>query len=174
MGSAMTEASSPEFVAHSRPGSVGLVVLVAVNISLIYLILTAFDSSLRVLSLGHLNLGRPSVSAGFFLMVCAALSMAATYWQFSRRLRPRIDVIVDQKGIAIHQLPWACGRLAWNEIGQVQFSYLNSFYIIGTPSRPGGKGRKLVLDTASIDKPIDQLIRVMVKHRPDLLPVPPK
>jgi hypothetical protein len=164
----MTPEADTALIARSQPKMVALLVIGAITLFFAYVGLSAFDTGLPVI--GPRRLGRPPQGLGAVFFIAATVSLAATVWQFRRRLNPNVDVIADAEGIASQQSFWGRGRLAWGEISGIESRYQNLLYIHGTPA--GGKAKRLVIDTAQIDVPAADLFAVIARHRPDLVSMP--
>lgn len=168
----MTQSQMIEFAGRSQPKPVALIVPAVATAFFCYVALTAFVPGLPVLPVGRYTRGAPPPFAlGVLFLALAAVSLAATVWQIRRRLKPKLDIVADKDGIAVNQVPWARGRLAWREITDVEFKYQSSLYIVGKPKSADGKVKKLVLNHAQIDAPIADLIQVIARYRPDLVPM---
>ena len=85
--------------------------------------------------------------------------------QLRRKLSPQVEVEADPQGITSH-LFWGKGRLRWPDIVALERKG-NWLFVRGTG--PNAKPKKLVIDTMSIDAPIDSLYAIIAHHRPDLL-----
>jgi hypothetical protein len=154
------------FTARSHPSVVALLVLGAATVFFLYVGLSAFDRSLPVV--GPRRLARPSQDVGIFLLVLAAISLAATVWQIRRRLVSNVDVVADAEGISSHQSFYGRGRLAWSEITKLEIKYGSLLYVHGVPQGGSGKAKRLVIDTAQIDEPAIELFGAIARYRPDL------
>jgi hypothetical protein len=161
----MTPEATTTFVARSRTKDAALLIpsVFAILFSLVGQ--SVFDTSLP--EIGPRREGWPDQVLGILFFVVAALSLAASVWLLQRKLDPSVDVTADAEGIVSQQSFWGHGRLAWSEISRLEW-HQSMLYTHGTPA--AGKARRLMIDTAHIDVPAADLLAVIPRHRPDLVP----
>jgi hypothetical protein len=157
--------SEVEFVARSRPRMWAVVVLALSAALLIYVGIDSLAADFTLKGRGAFLNEAPPWLRGAFFFGCAAACIAIAMLQLWRKLRPRIEVEADPQGITSH-LFWGRGRLRWNDIMALERKG-NWLFVRGKGAND--KVKKLVIDTAGIDAPIDNLCAIIARHRPDLL-----
>jgi hypothetical protein len=106
----------------------------------------------------------PWLRAAFFIG-CAVPCVGIVIMQMWLNIYPKIEVEAGPQGITSHAI-WGKGQLRWADIMALERKG-NWLFVRGTG--PNAKSKKLVIDTAGIDAPIDNLYALIARHRPDLL-----
>jgi hypothetical protein len=154
-----------DFVARSRPRMWAVYVLALAAALLIYMGIESLGTDFAVKGRGVFLNELPSWMRGTFFFGIAAVCLGLGLLQLRRKLSPQIEVEADPKGITSH-LFWGKGQLRWADIVALERKG-NWLFVRGTG--PNAKSKKLVIDTAGIDAPIDNLYALIAQHRPDLL-----
>ena len=157
--------SEAEFVARSRPRMWAVVVLALAAALLIYVGIESLATDFAVRGRGAFLNDAPPWLRGVFFFGCAAVCVVIGMLQLWRKLSPQIEVEADRQGITSH-LFWGRGRLPWADIMALERKG-NWLFVRGRGAND--KPKKLVIDTAGVDAPIDNLYAIIARHRPDLL-----
>jgi hypothetical protein len=162
-----THASEPnlEFIARSRPRTWVMIVLPLAAALLIYVGWESLGTDFSMRGRGAFLNDLPPWLRGAFFFGVAAVCLGGWLQQLRRKLSPQVEVEADPQGITSH-LFWGKGRLCWPDIVALERKG-NWLFVRGTG--PNAKPKKLVIDTMSIDAPIDSLYAIIAHHRPDLL-----
>lgn len=153
-----------QFVARSRPRLWAVYILIPAAALLTYVGIEALAPDFSPSGRGaFLNDVPPWLRVTFFFG-CALACLLAALLQLKRRLRPQVEVEAGPDGITSH-LIWGKGRLRWTEVSALE-RQSNWLFVRGTAS---GRAKKLVIDTAGIDAPIDHLYALIARYRPDLM-----
>jgi hypothetical protein len=161
----MTSDTHHDFVARSRPRMWVMIVLPLAAALLIYVGWESLGADFSVRGRGAFLNDMPAWFRGTFFFGSAAVCLGAWVQQLWRKLSPQVEVEADPQGITSH-LFWGKGQLRWPDIVALERKG-NWLFVRGTG--PNAKPKKLVIDTASIDAPIDDLFAIIAQHRPDLL-----
>jgi hypothetical protein len=161
----MTSEVHQDFVARSRPRMWVMIVLPLAAALLIYVGWESLGTDFSVRGRGAFLNEMPAWFRGTFFFGIAAVCLGGWVQQLWRKLSPQVEVEADPQGITSH-LFWGKGQLRWPDIVALERKG-NWLFVRGTG--PNAKPKKLVIDTASIDAPIDNLYAIIAHHRPDLL-----
>jgi hypothetical protein len=161
----MTSETYQEFVAHSRPRMWAVIVLALASALLVYVGWESLGPDFSVKGRGAFLNEAPPWLRGIFFFGIAAVCLGLGMLQLRRKLSPQVEVEADPQGIISH-LIWGKGQLRWADIVALERKG-NWLFVRGTGAN--AKPKKLVIDTAGIDAPIDNLYAIIARHRPDLL-----
>lgn len=153
-----------EFVARSRPPMWTVYVLIPSAALLGWFGFAALAPDFNIEGRGaFLNHVPPAMRAAFIFgiaLLCLLLALMGSW----RRLRPRVEVEAGPEGIASH-LFWGKGRLRWSEISALEQDR-HWLFVRGTEN---GRHKKLIINTAGIDAPVERLYALIARYRPDLI-----
>jgi hypothetical protein len=153
-------------IAQSKQKLWPVYVLVPVTALLLYMVSESFNPRFTEHSSSALlNAFDPWTRASLF-GACALVCVACIGLAMFRRLRPKVELIVDDTGVT-SKLFWGPGSLGWTQITQLK-SRSNWLFVHGIAS--DGKAKKLIVDFTGLDQKSGTILAAMEARRPDLFP----
>ena len=154
----------PTLIARSRQGVWQLFVLVPALALLVWMATQTWRPSFHAEGrIAYLNDVPGGVRAAFFLS-CALICIGCIGIVLRRRLRPRVELIVDDRSVT-SKLFWGSGTLPWGAITHLTCQN-NWLFVHGT--RPDGRRRRLIINLSELDQEPSAILAAIQARRLDL------